>query len=131
MSETSCDAPSIPIANATNVNTILKRTFAEEGRSLRLRPTDVAGARYSSGMKSGRLLPKVPNEKKGRATFCWSHPRLCSAMYCSEVLKDQKSDVELDLFNETWQKGTIILDQKRRTKRSTEKTDCEGAACFA
>jgi hypothetical protein len=75
---------------------------------------EVAGARYFSVMNRGRLLPLIAPGKERQAKFCWSHPEACTTIYCHDFLKNQKFEVELDVFNETWTEVLGILDRNRR-----------------
>lgn len=74
---------------------------------------NVSGVKYhmvmNKKMPTQRLKSGVPNDNQP----CYKDPKRCPTLECHDYLRDQKTTVELDTFNETWMQ--IVDDLKSTT----------------
>lgn len=63
---------------------------------------NVAGVKYVSVMNKN--MPSTPLRHGGsnKNEACYNDPRMCPTLHCHDLLRDQKTSIEVDTFNETW-----------------------------
>jgi hypothetical protein len=71
---------------------------------------ELAGVRYFSVMNRRAGSERHPWSERR----CWSDNGSCWDVICHDILKNQVFQLELDVFNETWQKVRKILQENRR-----------------
>jgi hypothetical protein len=58
----------------------------------------VAGVQYHRIMNRNR--PESRNDM--RLENCWKQPKICATAHCHDILRDQRTVIELDTFSEVW-----------------------------
>lgn len=63
---------------------------------------NVAGVTYLSVMN--RKMPSTPLRAGGsnENEQCYNDPKMCPTLHCHDLLRDQKTSIEVDTFNQTW-----------------------------
>ena len=71
---------------------------------------NVSGVQYHSVMN--RKPPPLPAANAELLQTCWANPNICATHMCHDYLRDQRTTVDLDVFNETWMRVVATFPNK-------------------